>query len=41
MFNKIKQFINRRNEDKKLKNKIEYNRKFYEIRGGVVGNAGR
>lgn len=36
MFNKLKQFINKRNEDKKLKNKIEYNRKFYEIRGAVI-----
>lgn len=36
MFNKLKQFINKRNEDKKIKNKIEYNRKFYEIRGAVI-----
>lgn len=36
MFNKLKQFVNKRNEDKILKNKIEYNRKFYEIRGAVI-----
>lgn len=36
MFNKIKQMIKKRNEDKKNKNKLEYDRKFYEIRGVII-----